>query len=74
MKLSNAKKWGARALAGLSGMFVTGLALAQTTDAGTAAATAIDGSKTQINAVQASMIGALVLIVVFALIKRSMGK
>lgn len=50
-----------------------GMAAAQST-VGSTAATAISGSNSQIEQVQTALLGALVLLVVFALIRRSFGK
>lgn len=59
---------------GLVCMLTVGTASAQATDTGTTVAAAITAANPQVEAVIGAMAGALVIIVVWSLIKRAWGK
>jgi len=58
----------------LASAFAAGSAMAQTTDLGTQAATSISGAGPQVTAVIVALLAVLVLLVVWQLIRKAMGK
>lgn len=64
----------AAGVAGFGSMLATGVAMATSSSPGQTASTAITGAKGDIELVQTAMLGILIVLVVFGLIKRSLGK
>ena len=66
------RRFGGKIAAGTALALTAGTALAQS--AGSAAASAINAAKPDIELVQTAMLGCLILLVVFAIVRKSFGK
>lgn len=70
----NLGRRGTAAVAGLGAMLASTAAAASGSSAGSTAAAAINGAKPDVELVQTAMLGILIVLVVFALIKKSLSK